>query len=87
MSAVQDQPLYAIWKERLDLAMCDVPELFEDPQAVGPIDDRSLGAMERFSSGHCRDSSGANIKMRHALLPFSVSRRAGRTANTGRNGD
>ena len=32
-------------------------------------------------------SSGANIEIRHALLPFSVSRRAGRTVNTGRNGD
>ena len=28
MSAVQAQPLPAIWKERLDLAIRDVPELF-----------------------------------------------------------
>ena len=87
MSAVQAQPLPAIWKERLDFARRDVPELFEDPQSVEPIDDLSLGAMERFSSGHCRVSSGANIEVRHALLPFSVSRRAVRTVNTGRNGD
>ena len=87
MSAVQAQPLPAIWKERLDLAIRDVPELLEDPQAVEPLDDQSLGAMERFSSGHCRVSSGANIEIRHALPPFSVSRRAGRTVNTGRNGD
>ena len=53
----------------------------------GPIDDQSLGAMGRFSSGHCRLSSGASIEIRHALLPFSVSGRASRTVNTGRNGD
>ncbi len=40
----------------------------------GPIDDQSLGSMERFSSGHWRVSGGADIEIRHALLPFSVNR-------------
>ena len=35
MSALQAQPLSAVWKERLDLAMRDVPELYEEPQAIG----------------------------------------------------
>ena len=35
MSGVRAQPLTAIWKERLDLAMREVPELYEEPQAVG----------------------------------------------------
>ena len=42
--------------------------------AWGPIDDHSLGAMQRLTSGHRRISSGAAIEIRHALLPFSVSR-------------
>ena len=36
MSAVGARPLPTIWKERLDLAMRDVPELYEDPIAVRP---------------------------------------------------
>ena len=40
----------------------------------GPTDDQSLDAMGRFASGHWRISSGAAIEIRHALLPFSVSR-------------
>ena len=35
MSAVQTQPLPTIWKERLDLSIRDVPELYEDSEAVG----------------------------------------------------
>ena len=35
MSAVQTQPLPTIWKERLDLSIRDVPELYEDSKAVG----------------------------------------------------
>ena len=36
MSAVQPQSLPTIWKERLDLISRDVPELYEDPETVGP---------------------------------------------------
>ncbi len=34
MSAVQAKPLSTIWKDRLDLSMRDVPELYEDPKVV-----------------------------------------------------
>ena len=53
--------------------------------AWGPIDDQPLGAMGRFSSGHCRVTSGAPVEIRHALLPFGVSRPAGRTVSAARN--
>ncbi len=36
VSAARIQPLPTKWKERLDLASRDVPELYEDPKAVGP---------------------------------------------------
>ena len=35
MSTVQTQPLSIEWKERLDLTTRHVPELYEDPKAVG----------------------------------------------------
>ena len=35
MSAVQPQPLPTVWKDRLDLSMRGVPELYEDPHVVG----------------------------------------------------
>ena len=35
MGAVHAQPLTAIWKDRLDFANREVPELYEDPAAVG----------------------------------------------------
>ncbi len=35
MSAARTQPLPTKWKERLDLTVRDVPELYEDPTAVG----------------------------------------------------
>lgn len=35
MSRVQTQPIPAVWKSRLDLTKRDVPELYEDPKAVG----------------------------------------------------
>lgn len=53
----------------------------------GPIDDQSLGVLERFPYGHCRVSSGADTEIRHALLPFSDSRRADRTVNIRCYGD
>ena len=37
MSVLQGQPLPALWKERLDLSTRDVPDLFEDSSAVGPV--------------------------------------------------
>ena len=35
MSAVQAQPLPAVWKDRLGLSLRDAPELYEDSQDVG----------------------------------------------------
>ena len=35
MSATQTRPLPPEWRERLDLSVRDVPELYEDPTAVG----------------------------------------------------
>ena len=35
ISAAQAKPLSTVWKERLDLSMRDVPELYENPKAVG----------------------------------------------------
>lgn len=31
------RPLPAVWKDRLDLSMRDVPDLYEDPQVIGQI--------------------------------------------------
>lgn len=38
--------------------------------AWGPRASEPVGSMRRFSSGHCRASSGGPIEIRHALLPF-----------------
>ena len=51
----------------------------------GPIDDRRLGAIKRMSSGHRRVTSGAPVEIRHALLPFGVSRQADGTVSTSRH--
>ena len=38
-----------------------------------PADRRSVGAIERLSSLHCRPSSGSDMEIRHALLPFPAT--------------
>ena len=38
----------------------------------GPVDDKPVGTVERFSTGHVRKISGDHIEMRHALLAFGV---------------
>lgn len=38
----------------------------------GPLDKPPIGAIGRLSSRHCRFSTGADIEIRHALLPFPV---------------
>lgn len=35
-----------------------------------PTHGQAIGAIERFSSLHCRPPTGSNIEIRHALLPF-----------------
>ena len=43
-----------------------------------PIDDQSVGSIERLSSYHCRPSNGARFEIRHALLPFPQKPLAGK---------
>jgi len=46
----------------------------DDVGLVGePMDDQPVGTIGRFSSRHRRPSSGVDIEIRHALLPFPKS--------------